>query len=77
MLNFATRFQKSVALSSGEAELAAQVAGVAEGIGMQRVLEEMGVHAELVSYCDSSAARGVLHPRHVDGSTDATVASAS
>ena len=57
---FATRFQKSVALSSGEAELAAQVAGISEGLGVKLVLRELGWCMDLRSFCDSSAARGVL-----------------
>ena len=36
-------FQKSVALSAGEAELAARVAGVAEGSGLQRSCAEVSL----------------------------------
>ena len=60
VLYAATRFQKSIALSSGEAELAGQVAGIAEGLGVQKVLSEWSIDLILVSHCDSSAARGVL-----------------
>ena len=56
----ACKLQKSVALSSGEAELNAQVAGVAEGFGVKRLLEAFGFQLGMTSCCDSSAARGVL-----------------
>ena len=58
ILSFACRMQKCIALSSGEAELNAQVLGVTEGLEMHNVLEEMGISTDLESRCDSSAARG-------------------
>ena len=64
LLYFASRFQKSVALSSGEAELGAQVAGVAEGLSPQKLCAELGLHLSLHCMCNSSAARGIMH-RHL------------
>ena len=61
LLYFASRFQKSVALSSGEAELGAQVAGVAECLSLQKLCAELGLHLSLHSLCDSSAARGIMN----------------
>ena len=61
LLFFASSFQKSVALSSGEAELGAQVAGVAEGSSLQKLCAEFGLHLSLHSLCDPSAARGIMN----------------
>ena len=55
-----SRLQKAVALSSGEAELNAQVSGIIEGMGVVNLLAEWGSPLRLVSRCDSSAARGIL-----------------
>ena len=60
LISFSSRLQKSVALSSGEAELTAQVSGLAEGLGIRSVLSELGVAVRVAGECDSSAARGVL-----------------
>ena len=49
----ASRFQKSVALSSG-----VHVTGVAEGLNLQRLSAEFGMHFDLRSLCVSRAARG-------------------
>ena len=43
VVNFSCRMQKCVALSSGEAELNAQVMGITEGVGIQNLLDEMGI----------------------------------
>ena len=61
LLYLASRFQKSVALSSGEAELGAQVAGVTEGLSLQKLCAEFGLHMSLHNLCDSSAARGIMN----------------
>ena len=61
LLSFACRTQKGVALSSGEAELTAQVSGVSEGLGIRNLMQEWGLSMSLESLCDSSAARGVLN----------------
>ena len=64
-MSFACRMQKSVALSSGEAELNAQLLGATEGMGVRNVLEELGIEVDIRSHCDSSAARGVLNRQGV------------
>ena len=48
-----------MALSSGEAELNAQVMGMSEGLGVSGVCEEWCLGSELACFCDSSAARGI------------------
>ena len=53
--------QKSIALSSGEAELVAQVSGIIDGLGIRNLLREFGADFKLRSFCDSSAARGILN----------------
>ena len=60
LISFACKLQKAVALSSGEAELCAQVSGISDGLGIQMVMKDFGFHCGLVSCCDSSAARGAL-----------------
>ena len=49
VVTFMCKMQKCIALSSGEAELNAQVLGISEGLGTQNVLLEMGVSAGLES----------------------------
>ena len=61
LLSFACRLQKSVALSSGEAELVAQTAGVGDALGVRNLLSEFGIHSSILSLCDSSAARGICN----------------
>ena len=64
--------QGTVALSSGESELYAVVKGAAESIGIQSLLKDMGVEAEIKVKTDSTAAkaiswrRGVGRVRHLD-----------
>ena len=59
LLLIASRLQKTVALSFGEAELNAQVTGMSEGLGVSGVCEEWCLGSELACFCDSSAARGI------------------
>ena len=59
LLLFASRLQKTVALSSGEAELNAQVMGMSEGLGVSGVCGQWCLGSELACFCDSSAARGI------------------
>ena len=66
LLYFASRFQKSVALTSGEAELGAQVAGVAGGLSLQTLFAEFGLRSGLHSLCHSSAARGIMNRSGTD-----------
>ena len=55
-----SRTQPTIALSSGEAELAAVVAGVAEGLGMIAVLADFGLTAiRLTLKSDATAAIGI------------------
>ena len=58
VLQFACKLQKTVALSSGEAELCAHSAGLAEAFGIHYVLLEFGIQTHIVGKCDSAAARG-------------------
>ena len=52
--------QKSITLSSGEAELVAAVKMSAEMIGLAQLLEDWGVEMEARVYVDSSAAIGIV-----------------
>ena len=54
-----SRQQKTVALSSAEAELHAMVAASAEALGIVALLSDMGVEAIGEVYADSSAALGI------------------
>ena len=56
-----SKMQVGVALSSGEAELNAQVKGIAEGICLRNISKDWGITVGLSSWCDSSAARGILN----------------
>jgi len=51
--------QKTVTLSSGEAELAGLVKGAAEGLGLVSLAADMGIEAQLTVLADSSAAIGI------------------
>ena len=55
--------QKVITLSSGEAELAGVVKGVAEGMGIQALAEDLQLPADLKVYADSSAAIGICKAR--------------
>ena len=59
---FSTKMQKSMALSSGEGELVAQVSGIIDGLGVRNLIGELGGSLKIRSFCDSSAARGILSP---------------
>eukprot|EP00969_Alexandrium_andersonii_P042806 1877470-Alexandrium_andersonii.AAC.1 len=50
--------QKTIALSSGEAELAGIVKGSAEGLGLVSVAQDLGVGTRLRARADSTAAIG-------------------
>ena len=54
-----SRNQKTLAMSSGEAELYSIVSGVSEGIGIQSILADYGVQANVHVHTDSSAAIGI------------------
>ena len=43
LLHFGSKLQKSIALSSGEAELSAQVGGLTGGLGIKNLFREFGL----------------------------------
>ena len=49
----------TLALSSGESELAGMVKGAAEGLGMASVLRDFGIPIEVELYSDATAAIGI------------------
>ena len=51
--------QKTITLSSGEAELGGVVKGATEGIGLQSLAQDLGLDYSLQIYADSSAAIGI------------------
>ena len=55
-----SRTQKTVALSSGEAELTALVKGTCEALGVQAILKDWGNDIAINVFADSSAALGVV-----------------
>ena len=55
--------QRTVALSSGEAELTAMVKATCEGIGVRSLLGEWGQTVALEVYGDSNAALGIVKRR--------------
>lgn len=55
--------QPTVALSSGEAELAGIVRGAAQGLGFQALARDMGVDLKLSVYSDATAAIGIARRR--------------
>ena len=57
LLCFSSKLQKSVALSSGEAELSAQVGGLTDVLGIEHLFREFGMNLSVRSCCDSSAAQ--------------------
>ena len=60
MLKWWSKTQPTLALSSGEAELAAIVKSTSEGLGMQAVMEEFGITTNLVVKSDAVAAIGIV-----------------
>ena len=50
--------QGVIALSSGEAEYYALVKGGSIGLGIQSIMQDLGVQASVVMFTDSSAALG-------------------
>ena len=51
--------QKVITLSSGEAELAGIVKGIAEGLGLKSLAADLGLAVSIQVYADSSAAIGI------------------
>lgn len=64
--------QAAIALSSGEAEYYAMVKGGCLGIGMQRIMSDLEVKADIEISIDASAAKGIAsrigfgHVRHIE-----------
>lgn len=58
-VRLASRLQKVVTLSSGEAELNAHVLGHCSGLGLGTLCEEWGLPSGAESLSDSSAAHGI------------------
>ena len=54
-----SRTQKTVTLSSAEAELGGVVQGASEGLGAQSIAQDLGITAALTLWADSSAAIGI------------------
>ena len=57
--------QALIALSSGEAELYGVVRASAEGLGLQSLLKDLGVEADVRVLADASAALGVVQRRGI------------
>ena len=55
-----SKTQATIALSSGEAELAAVIKGAAEGLGLKAVLSDFGIHVGLEMFSDATAAIGMV-----------------
>ncbi len=55
-----SRNQRTIALSSGEAELYALVSGVAEALGIQSIVKDFGLDCNIRCFTDSSAAMGIV-----------------
>ena len=51
--------QATVALSSGEAEYYAAVRAAAEGLGIQALLEDLGIKVRIRLWVDAEAAKGI------------------
>ena len=60
VLKWWSKTQPTLALSSGEAELAAIVRSTSEGLGMQAIMEEYGIKVDLVVKSDAVAAIGIV-----------------
>ena len=54
-----SKTQPTVALSTGEAELSALAKAAAEGMGIQSLLEDLGVSVKFALHTDASAAIGI------------------
>ena len=60
MLKWWSKTQPTIALSSGEAELAAIVKSTSEGLGMIAIMKEYGIECDLVVKSDAVAAIGIV-----------------
>ena len=55
-----SKTQATIALSSGEAELAAVVKGATESLGMRAILADFGIVVGISMYSDATAAIGMV-----------------
>ena len=53
--------QAVIAMSSGEVEHYVALKGASNALGYQSMLKDIGLHASVTLYSDSSAARGIIH----------------
>ena len=60
VLKWWSKTQPTIALSSGEAELAALIRATSEGLGMQSTMQEFGIEAPLKIKGDAIAAMGMV-----------------
>ena len=60
MLKWWSKTQPTLALSSGEAELAAIVRSTSEGLGLLSIMTEFNIQADLVIKSDAVAAIGIV-----------------
>ena len=60
VLKWWSKTQPTLALSSGEAELAAIVKSTSEGLGLQSIMTEFNIQADLVIKSDAVAAIGIV-----------------
>ena len=60
ILKWWSKTQPTIALSSGEAELAAIVKSTSEGLGVIAAMEEWGIEADLIVKSDAVAAIGMV-----------------
>ena len=63
LLRHSSTVQATVGLSSGEAEFYALTKGAAYALGAQAAFGDIGLHAQVVLYSDSSAARALAARR--------------
>merc|ERR1711978_576399 len=67
VLKWWSKTQPTLALSSGEAELAAIVRSTSEGLGMQAIMEEFGIRVDLIVKSDAVAAIGIVKRQGLGG----------
>ena len=60
VLKWWSKTQPTIALSSGEAELAAIIRSTSEGLGMISIMKEFGIDCDLVVKSDAIAAIGIV-----------------
>ena len=59
MLKAWSKTLSTLALSSGESELAAMAKGSAEGLGLQAILQDFGINVKVEVHSDATAAIGI------------------